>query len=310
MQLDALQLMDKSSFTSDSPAEALKFLKVGLETGKIRIREIEQFTTYKAPTISQVLNNKYEADPQSIIDALVRFYQTWMAKQYVVKTEAVEEIYATMMITWKRKAIGMIRGDFGMGKTKATHSFCSEHEFARFVQLNSSTNTVSILHRIADAVELKGIAGSKEDKLQAIIRQLKRRPLMLVIDEADELNPRTLAILRDIHGDGEYCAIIMIVTHRFDKLIARPELGYLRSRITIKREIRQTSFDEAKKIIGFWPHRLKKSDMEGAFEWSKKQYSLRSLVALMNRANDVAQMNGKKIIESEHLEEAYTWIVD
>lgn len=310
MSQDALQLIEKSSFTSDSPAEALKFLKAGLESGKIKTREIESFTTFKAPTISQVLNNNYGADPQSIIDALVRFYQAWMTKQYVVKTEAVEEIYATLMLCWKRKAIGMIRGDFGKGKTKACHSFCSEYEFARFVQLNSSTNTISILHRIADAIGLNALAGSKEDKLQAIIRQLKRKPLMLIIDEADELNPRTLAILRDIHGDGEYCALVMIVTHRFDKLITRPELGYLRSRITIKREIRDTSFAEAKKIIDFWSHKLKKVDMEKAFAWSNKQYSLRSLVALMNRAYDIAQMNEKKTIDSDHLDEAYSWIVD
>jgi DNA transposition AAA+ family ATPase len=307
---NSLQQIERSSFTSDSPAEALKFLKAGMESGSIRVKEIEIFTTYKAPTISQVLNNNYGADPQPIIDALVRFYQNWMTKQYVVKTEAVEEIHLTMALAWKRKAIAMIRGDFGKGKTKAAHSYCAEHEYARFVQLNSSTNTVSILHRISDAIGNIGSAGSKEDKLQAIIRHLKRKPLQLVIDEADELNPKTLAILRDIHGDGEYCSIVMIVTHRFDKLIVRPELGYLRSRITIKREIRDTSFNEAKKIIDFWSHKLKKADMEKAFNWAMKQYSLRSLVALMNRAYDIAQMNGMKSIDSECIDEAYSWIVD
>jgi DNA transposition AAA+ family ATPase len=310
MDNGTLQLIEKSSFTSDSPDDALKFLKAGIDNGKIRVREIENFTTYKAPTISQVLNKNYGADPQPIIDSLVRFYQSWMTKQYVVKTEAVEEIHATLMLCWKRKAIGMIRGDFGKGKTKATHSFCSEYEFARFVQLNSSTNTISILNRLADAIGINSFSGSKEDKLQAIIRQLKRKPLMLIIDEADELNPRTLAILRDIHGDGEYCSIVMIVTHRFDKLIARPELGYLRSRITIKREIRETSLVEAKKIIDFWSHKLKKDDINKAYTWSMKQYSLRSLVALMNRAYDIAQMNNQKFIDSECIDEAYSWIVD
>jgi DNA transposition AAA+ family ATPase len=307
---EALQLIEKSSFTSDSPAEALKFLKTGIESGKIKTREIEHFTSYKGPTISQVLNNNYGADPQPVVDALVRFYQNWMTKQYVVKTEAVEEIYATMTLAWKRKAIALIKGDFGKGKTKAAHSFCSEYDFARFVKLSSSTNTVSILYRIADAIGINSLAGSKEDKLQAIIRQLKRKPLLLVIDEADELNPRTLAALRDIHDDGEYCAIVMIVTNRFDKLITRPELGYLRSRITIKREIRETSFAEAKKIIDFWNHKLKPEDMKKAYSWAMKNYSLRSLVALMNRAYDVAQMNDKKIIDSDCADEAYTWIVD
>lgn len=305
-----LSLIEKSSFTSDSPAEAIKFLRTGVENGKIKLREIENFTEFSSSVISQTLNEKYEGDIDKITDALVRFYQNWMAKKFVVKTQAVEEIYATMMLAWKRKAIAWIRGDFGKGKTKSAHSFCGEYDFAKFIHLNSATNTVSILHRIAESIGLNSLSGSKEDKLQAVIRHLKRNPLMLVVDEADELNPRTLATLRDIHGDGEYCAIILIITHRFDKLIQRPELGYLRSRITIKREIRDTTLNEAKKIIDFWNHKLKHEDIKNAYSWAMKNYSLRSLVALMNRAYDVAQMNKQKIIDSDCLEEAYSWILD
>lgn len=306
----SLQLIERASFTTDSPTEILKFLKTQIDEGKIKVREIENFTTYKAPTISQIFSNTYGAESQSVVDGLIRFYHHWMSKKYVVKTKWVEDIFATMMLCWKRKAIAQIRGDFGKGKTKAAHSFCSEYEFARFVNLSSSTNTVSILYRIADAIGVNNLVGSKEDKLQTIIRALKRKPLMLVIDEADELNPRTLAVLRDIHGDGEYCAIVLIVTHRFDKLITRPELGYLKSRITIKREIGDAAPEDAKKIIDFWDHKLSREDVKKAYSWSMKNYSLRSLVALMNRAHDVQQMTKKKTIDSDCIDEAYSWIVD
>ncbi len=307
-----LELIEKSKFANDNSTEIRTQLKALVDSGEIKLREISRFTTFEPSTISQALNNKYEGDVEKLDDALRRFYRNYVAKFAIIQTRVVVDIHETMQLAWKRREIALIRGPFGRGKSKAAHRFCALNDYAAFLELTSSTSSVSILHRIAEALGVEGqMSGSQDDKLHAIIRSLQRKPRLLIVDEADELKPRTLAILRDIHGEKtERCGIVLIATNRFDKLLQRPELGYLRRRITIKREVGEVTADEAKKIIDMWAPDLERDDYKKAYSYSVSHFGVASLVNLMMRAYDEMQMRNKKKIDSDCLDEAYSWIVD
>jgi DNA transposition AAA+ family ATPase len=308
-----LALVEQSQYT-EGITEIKSTLRKLMESGEITLRPIQKFTGFSTGTISAALADKYEGDAAKIDDALARFYRNWIATNAIVETKVVKEIHATMMLSWKRKEICRITGHFGCGKSKASARFVAlNSEFAAYVELTSTTTPASLLNRIADALNIESqMSGSQDDRLFAIIRNLQRKPRQLVIDEADNLKPRTLAILKDIHGGeaSERCSIVLIGTERLKKVLQDPLLGYLRRRIRIQREVGDIEFDEAKKIADLWPHKLDRDELKEAWSWSLKKFGVATLVALMARAYDEMQMRDKRKIDSDCLSAGYGWLTD
>lgn len=309
-----MELIEQSKLSSGSSDEVLKRLNQLLNEGELSQRDIAKFTGYSTSVISQALAGNYEGDVEKIEDALGRCYRNWLAKNAVVETGVVREIHATMMLAWKRKEMARITGPFGRGKSKALSRFVALNpDFAVYLELTSTTSAVSILHRIAEALNIESqMSGSADDKLMTIIRALQRKPRLIVIDEADNLKPKTLAILKDVHGgeSAERCAIILAGTDRLKKLLLDPTLGYLRRRIRIAREIGDITAQEAKKIIDMWTHNLDGQDIKEMWDWSQRKFGVASLVALMTRSYDVMQMTNKKKIDSDCVDTAYSYLVD
>lgn len=299
---------------NDSIDEIKKTLHDLIDAKELTLRDIGKFTGFAQSTISQALSDSYEGDQAKIDDGLARFYRNWVASNLIVETSVVKQIHGTMGLAWKRKLICQITGHFGCGKSKSSARFVAlNSEFSAYVELTSTTTPTSLLHRIADALNIESqMTGSQDDKLAAIIRNLQRKPRQLVIDEADNLKPKTLAILKDIHG-GENegrCSIVLIGTERLKKLLQDPVLGYLRRRVSLKCEVGDISFDESKHIADFWPHKLEREDLKEAWSWSLKKFGVATLVVLMARAYDMMQIRGEKKISEECLEAAYSMVAD
>ncbi len=309
-----LALIEQAQFTTDKPQEVRSRINGLLEAGEFTLRPIAKFTGYSTSVISQYLGDKYEGDVEKIEESVARFYRNWLASNMIVETSVVKEIHGTMLLAWRRKEMAQITGHYGCGKTKATYRFVAlNSDYAAYVELTSTTSQTSLLHRIAEALNMESqMVGSQDDKLFAIIRSLQRKPRLLLIDEADNLKARTLAILKDIHGGeaNERCAIVLVGTERLKKVLQDPILGYLRRRIRIKREVGDISFAEAQKIVDFWPHKLERDELKEGWNWSTKHFGVASLVALMARAYDVMLLEGKKRIDSDCLEGAYGWLAD
>ena len=309
-----LALIEQATFTTEKPAEIRTRLKGLMESGEITLRVIAKFTSYSAPTISQALDGTYEGDVEKVEDGLARFYRNWVATHAIIETSVVREIHATMLLGWRRKELVLITGKYGSGKSKAASRFVALNpEFAAYTELTSTTSPGSFLHRIAEALNIESqMVGSQDDKLFSVIRALQRKPRLLVVDEADNLKIKVLALLKDIHGGeaSERCAIVLIGTERLKKILQDPMLGYLRRRIRIKREVGDISFDEARKVADMWPNSLDRDELKQAWEWSKRRFGIASLVALMARSWDAMQMNNKKRIDSDSLEEGFSWLLD
>jgi len=311
--VNRLSLLEQSQL-KETITEIKATLRGLIESKELTQRDIAKFTGFAAPTISQALNDNYEGDKEKIEGALARFYRNWVASNLIVETSVVKQIHGTMALAWKRKLICQITGHFGCGKSKSSARYVAlNSEFASYVELTSTTTPQSLLHRIAEALNCESqMNGSQDDKLSAIIRQLQRKNRLLVVDEADNLKARTLAILKDIWG-GENegrCSIVLIGTDRLKKLLQDPVLGYLRRRISLKTEVGDIGFDEAKKIADFWPHKLDRDELKQAWNWSLKKFGVATLVVLMARAYDVMQLEEKNKIDSDCLEGAMTMVAD
>lgn len=299
----------------DDPKQIIATIKKLLAEEDIKLRDVAKFTGYSASSISSLLNDNYGADPTNLLEALVRFYKNWIATDATVQISTVKRMALIMDLAWSQKEIGRIVGRFGSGKTRAAQYYAAKNpEFARYLSLTSTETPNSFLNRIAEALNIGTLSGSLNDKLFAIIRGLQRESKLLIIDEADELKARTLAVLRDIHGGSGAgrCGIVLLATSKIKALMKDPALGYLESRVRIKFEldVNKLTFDEVRKIVDLWPHRLSKDDLAQAWEWSKKRHALRSLDALMSRAYNFMQYEKGKFITDDNLAAAYELLVD
>lgn len=299
---------------ADNPAEAKAKLRELVEAGRVKIAEIKRFTGFESSTVSAALNDRYQGDVAKLDDALLRFYRNWTARFAIVQTGVVEEIHATLALTWKRRTMGLVVGRFGRGKTTAAKTYVALHpDHAVYLVLHQSTTRMGLLDRLAEVLDVQSsCVGRFEQRIGAIIRALQRRPRLIVVDEADELRPPLLNILRNIHGedDDERCAIAFLSTDRLIKMLRTPELGYMRSRIKIKRGVEDVALDEAVKIAAKFQHDLHRADLAAAWEWSMRREGLRTFTTLLQRASDEAQLHNEKTIDTDALDRGYGWLID
>ncbi len=310
--MDFGDIRDRAKSTGD-PQELKKQIAALIEDGKIKLKDIERATSFKTSTISQVLHDKYEGDQAKPLDAIIRWYRYWIARHTIVRTSVVEEIQAVLEMVWRAHEIGVIVSPFGKGKSDASILYAAEHpDYARFVELTGASSPMELIAKIAEALGITEImTGTASNRLHAIIRSLQRDPKLLIIDEADELKPKSLKLLRDIHGDNqERCGIILIANEKLFRLLQNPDLGYFASRIAIKRRIDDITFAEAKMIVDRFAHSLDNGEIKQAWEWSKRHNNIRSLVNLFKMATRIADMKDLDEIDSDCLKEAYGWLIN
>lgn len=306
-----IDMMQRANFATDSPSEAKKCIKELIDAGEIRLRDIEQVIGYKAPTISQHLNGVYEGDTDRLDEGLTRFYRQWIAKHTIVNTSVVQQIHGIIELAWKRRRIARINGNFGRGKSKAANRYAAQNpDYAVVVELSGVSTPRELLDRIGEALHIESqMVGSRNERLSAIIRALQRKPRLLIVDEADELRPAALKLLRDIHGDEMgRCAIVLIGTDRLDTLLRNPELGYMRRRIRMKLDVGEISFKEAKQIATMFPHSLDDGELKKIWDWCLRDFGVDSLVKVMDLAYDMSLVKSLKKIDADCVEAAMGYL--
>ncbi|MFZ1082423.1 MAG: ATP-binding protein [Candidatus Kryptoniota bacterium] len=308
-----LRLIDNLKVNGYEPSDIRARVLELLDNGDMKLKDIEKATSFKSSTILQILHGKYDGDSRKALDSIASYYRYWLARYKTVKTHSIEEIHAVIELAWKRKEIAMVVGSFGKGKSEAALLYAVTHpDYAYFIELSGVSSTMELLTKIGEALDITDImTGSASNRLAAIIRTLQRQPKLLIIDEADELKPRSLKLLRDIRGDREErCAIVLIATEKLFRLLKDPQLGYFESRIAIKYRAHDVEFEEVVKIANKFPHKLDKLEIKTAWEWAKKHHSLRSFVLLFQRAYDMMQIKDLDEIDSDCIKEAYSWLID
>ncbi len=310
--ISKLSLISDPNLANVRPGEIKAKIKALVDAGEIRLREIERATSYKTSTLSQALSGTYEGDQEKLDDALRRFYRNWALKHAIVKTKVVEQIHNMLYLAWIRHEIGIIIGPFGRGKTKGVTYFTAKNEFSRYVVLSGVTSPGELLHEIGSALGIDShMTGSSADKLHAIVRSLQREPRLLVIDEADELRPKLIALLRDIHNKSEgACGIVLVGTNKLRTTLRAPDLGYIYSRIGINLTIADIEFAEARRIADLFTHDLDLEDLREAWAWSLERFGTRTLVKLMERSYDMMQQEEAQLITADHIEQAKGLLID
>ena len=310
LKIHYLDQLDPSKHTIETVTESIRRLQ---ENGEITLKDIARFTGYQTSTLSQYFGGKYEAEPERIEQALIRFWKNWVSKNSVVKTQASEEVFALLQWAWKRKKIAVILGDNGRGKTMSTQAYCVAHpDECVYLALDATTRVLEFFDVLATSLGIEAqMTGPGSLRKAAIIRALQRKPRMIVIDEADEIKPSILSALRTIWADNEgRCAIVLVGTHELERMLRSPKnhLRYMDTRISLRLRIREMTEEDGGKLVNCYPHSLERAEIREIIDWANKssrtQGGMRSLANLMGNAYDIMQQDDKEEIDTDCIDRA------
>jgi len=171
-----------------------------------------------------------------------------------------------------------IIGEVGTGKTMICRSFLRElrSDFNIAYVFNPCINALELLQTINTELGIPGKSKSKKKLVDVLNRFLleeraKGHRVVVIIDEAQDLEPRVLEQLRllsNLETDTEkLIQIVLIGQPELDKVLGKEGLRQLRQRITIQWELLALNLEETR---GYIQHRLNVALGKGKVRFSRQ----------------------------------------
>ena len=171
-----------------------------------------------------------------------------------------------------------IIGEVGTGKTMICRSFLRElrSDFNIAYIFNPCINALELLQTVNTELGIPGKSKSKKKLVDVLNRFLleeraKGHRVVVIIDEAQDLEPRVLEQLRllsNLETDTEkLIQIVLIGQPELDKVLAKEGLRQLHQRITIQWELLALNLEETR---GYIQHRLNIALGKGKVRFSRQ----------------------------------------
>lgn len=228
----------------------------------------------------------------------------------IIMTEDFQQAVGICSICHNNGELGVIIGHSGAGKTTALLEFCRDRDDVVMVRGSNTMSVKEMLISIGTGLGLGFIYGSKERMIRTIILALKRNPITIIIDEADQLVDKysvaRLEAIRTIWDHAQVGIVLCGMPKLAKYLVKGPgndnNLAQIYSRISRGYKMKGASRDELKEILDKYnlTEQAKKYLMaRGA---AINQGGLRRLFKLLGNALDL--VNGDEDITLEVIREA------
>lgn len=279
-------------------------------TGATQIEVAKKIGTSSA-LLSQYLKNSYKGDVSKLEKTLQEFLRREKERSLTIRehrwveTKQSKEVLAVLNYAHLYKTIGVVYGSAGLGKTESIRQYMRENTQVINVICSPVLNNAAILEEILEKLG-KVASGGKRKMFKAVVEALEGSDMMIVFDEAQHLNYKSIETIRAIH-DMTGVAIVMVGTVEvYDRMTGRRNLKYdqVFSRVGIKRYLKP-------KILKRDIEALVKENFsnvdEGAIEFlyrrAQEAGAIRKIVMMLRMADSIAKNNGQ-IINLKNLEEA------
>ncbi len=185
------------------------------------------------------------------------------------------------------KQIALITGGAGSGKSTIVKEYVATHPNAILIEATLHTTAKVLLEILSEKLSIAHTK-SLHDKVVAISLELRKRDVIILIDEAEHLPLRALEDLRRI-WDFSQCPIILVGTEILLKNLMgkNGELRQLYSRIDGKWHVRGLDKSESRAYYG--------NVGETIFKYTKGNF--RSSAKLYRKAKRLASLHNTEIQE-------------
>lgn len=262
--------------------------------------EVAKVIGISGTALSQVKNENYPADPQSVFDTIANYFSvkekarlTYTEIDYA-PTSVSTKIYDIITVCQVKGGLAAAAGDAGIGKTKAAQKFVRDHPTnSILITVNPCLTSIkSLLKVIADRI---GAAPERSrDELWLSIAKKLSDGMVLIFDEAQHLTLKDIEVLRsfsDYFNDkGQTLGICFIGNLDTMARIGskKAEFAQIANRTKQRKMYLKSDIerDDIKKLFPILESENKEKEIDFLFQIAQTQQALRGTVNLFSNAYD------------------------
>lgn len=220
----------------------------------------------------------------------------------MVKTENMARVWGICRKCFENYEFGMIIGKPGTGKSYALENYRNMGSIPVEIISCDETSTIkSVLVDTAEALDLE-TKGTSSALMRRIVKELKKRSVLLVYDEADLLRgPKVFETIRAIYDKTQNIGVVLCGNQSLAERILsfvddRPEMARIRDRIGYFQKLSNLTKDEAKSFLEGVNCTPKAADLLVSFGTKR---GIRQLVKALGRLLEVTQgeVIGEELVE-------------
>ncbi|SKC68546.1 AAA family ATPase [Maledivibacter halophilus] len=225
-----LKLQPESDIFNANKEEIIEQIKRIKEVEGIPFSEIAEQIGVSRSLVSQFVNHGKTSDEleKKLRSFLTGYYKASEAVEYsqeiqLFPTTEFKGILGFCEDMRMRRKMGVIIGYPGTGKTTAVKEYVERTPGAVYIEAFSSMRMKDLLEIMAEECGIELKRGSNYKRIQQLIRALKNKKLMFIIDEAEYLKKWDVdkfEILRKI-WDNTKVPIILCGTHELEDILTR-----------------------------------------------------------------------------------------
>jgi len=197
--------------------------------------QVAKALAYSGSTISKFLAGTYKGDLQELANKIINFMNTVARRDEkrrpFVQTTVAHKIGAlitqTDAFSTEEGKIALIIGDSGHGKSVCLRQYSEANKNTIYVQLDQAMRSSLIFSEIARAVDIETFSWLSRIS-HSVIRKLRERHVIVILDEASSLKVPQLDLLRQIITVKSRCPLILAGNSDLLKTIMGPTVkkGY------------------------------------------------------------------------------------
>lgn len=160
---------------------------------------------YTSGVISGYLGGSYKGNVRKLEKAINTFYSNYQKRKELYKYDIVfcdisnaRKIFAICQIARLDKKICVVVSESGLGKTAALHEDASRNPGTIMIDVDPTYNPKRLFKCLHNALGRSG-KGLLEDIYSDCIDSLKGTDRLIIVDEADLLNHKSIELLRRLH---------------------------------------------------------------------------------------------------------------
>lgn len=208
----------------------LKNLQSYMQTHKVSQAEVAKKLGVSPATVSQYLKGAYTGDVVAIDKKIDELLARVKDREQAINTDFVAtktaiEILDTCDLAHKAKNINIVIGGAGLGKTRALKYYAQTISNVILIEADPTFSPKVLLIELCNKLSISPTRNN-HDNLTAIIDKLNGSERLLVIDEAELLNYKSLEIVRRIHDKAQIGVILAGMPKLKDNL--RGSMGELK----------------------------------------------------------------------------------
>lgn len=206
-------------------------------------------------TLSRLLNGEYPGYTTKYIKKLLDTIRHVDAREHLSETPFVQTTVSRLVITAcqrarKLKSFAVVAANVGTGKTRTLKEYAADNNNTFFIEASPLMSPGALLDDLIDIMGIRSLAFriTRERKFKLVREHLSKiaSPL-LVLDEADTVNPQTLHHIRRLR-DLANCGVVLAGTTKLYNLV-HPKGG---------------QFDQIRSRTAFFPNPVREITKEDA----------------------------------------------